>query len=284
MNPQLDKFVRQVKEKMEAADAVPGKKALEERTKLSAYIAEQTQNLMSQGISVMEIQGALRAAADTVEQTYAPDAADFFNDGKLERLELPIDTFTFFLPVEEATIAAFADGNLDEPGLMDHIRASFDITPLEMTEGLDFVLTGFGKKQELCDIIISGEIVAGRNGEAFIPEYLLVKEVDGYQYSVSDPAVFKSAGEVQFIVTLLEPFDKKTFFRKANGLVRYLKLSNNPIIKKLLKLPWLEDYDPRSVKKEADFIIGELWKEFTALREVYRKASEQGKGMLIFVG
>jgi hypothetical protein len=218
----------------------------------------------------MEIQDALQAAAGRVEQTYAPDA-DEFDAETGERLEPPIQAFTFFLPIEETVITAFAGGTIDEPGLIEHIRRSAAITPLEMTEGLDLVVSDFGKNQALCAIITGGEIVAGNNGEAFIPEYLTVKEADAYQYVVADPAVFKSAGEVQSIAALLEPFDQKTFVRKA-------------AVKKLLKSGWLEGYDPRSVKKEAGYIINELWKEFTALREVYRRASEQRKGMLIFAG
>jgi hypothetical protein len=271
MNPQLNEFVLQVREKMEEVDTASGQKALELQTKLSVYIAEQTQNLMNQGISIMEIHGALQAAADRVEQTYAPDE-DEFNEETGERLDWPINVVTFFLPIEEATITAFADGNIDKSGLMDHIRISADSTSLEMTEGLDLVLSDFGKNQALYNVISNGEIVAeGDSGEAFIPEYLTIKEADGYQYSVSDPAVFKSAEEVQSIAALLEPFDQKTFFKKAD-------------IKKLLKSGWLDGYDPRSVKKEADYIIDELWKEFTALLEVYRRASEQRKGMLIFAG
>jgi hypothetical protein len=69
----------------------------------------------------------------------------------------------------------------------------------------------------------------------------------------------------------LEQFDQKTFFKKVD-------------IKKLLKSGWLDGYDPRSVKKETNYIIDELWKEFTILLKVYRRASEQRKGMLIFVG
>jgi hypothetical protein len=271
MNPQLNEFVLQVREKMEEADTASGQKALELQTKLSAYIAEQTQNLMNQGISIMEIQGALRAAADRVEQTYAPDE-DEFNEETGERLDWPVTVVTFFLPIEEATITGFAGGNIDKSGLMDHIRLSADSASFEMTEGLDLVLSDFGKNQELYNVISNGEIVAeGNSGEAFIPEYLTIKEADGYQYSVSDPAVFKSAAEVQSIAALLEPFDQKTFFKKAD-------------IKKLLKSGWLDGYDPRSVKKEADYIFDELWKEFTVLLEVYRRASKQRKGMLIFVG
>jgi hypothetical protein len=270
MNPQLNEFVLQVRKKMEEADAASGQKALELQTNLSVYIAEQTQSLMNQGISIMEIQDALRAATDRVEQTYAPDA-DEFNEETGERLELPLNVIAFFLPIEEAAITAFAGGNFGKPELMEHIRISTDSTALEMTEGLDLVLGEFGKNQALYNVISQGEIVTGSGGEAFIPEYLTIKEADGYQYAVNDPAVFKSAAEVQSIAALLEPFDQKTFFKKAD-------------IKKLLKSGWLDGYDPRSVKKEAGYIIDELWKEFTALLEVYRRASEQRKGMLIFTG
>jgi hypothetical protein len=206
-----------------------------------------------------------------VEQTYAPDE-DEFNEETDERLEWPIHVLTFFLPIEEATITAFAGGNIDKSGLMDHICISADSASFEMTEGLDLVLSDFGKNQALYNVISSGEIVAeGNSGEAFMPEYLTIKEAGDSQYSVHDPAVFKSAAEVQSIAALLESFDQKTFFKKAD-------------IKKLLKSGWLDGYDPRSVKKEADYIIDELWKEFTALLEVYRRASKQRKGMLIFVG
>jgi hypothetical protein len=270
MNTELDEFARQVKAKMEQVDTASGKKALELQTELSAYIAAQTQSLMNQGISIMKIQNALRAATDRVEQTHAPDADE--SDAELgERLEPPLYVFTFFLPIEEATITAFSAGDFDDLALIERIRISPDIIQLEMSRGLELVLSDFDKNPELSDVVSGGEIVAGSDGEAFMPEELIIKEEGGFQYYVSDPAVFKTAQEVQSINTLLESFDQKTFFKKAD-------------IKKLLKSGWLEDYNPRSVKKEADYIIAELWKEFISLREVYRKAAEQQKGMFIFVG
>jgi hypothetical protein len=268
MNPQLDEFALHIREKTEEMDTASGQEALELQTQLSVYIAEQTQSLVNQGISMVEIQGALRAAADRVEQTYAPDA-DKFDEETGEGLESPVIVFTFFLPIGEAAIAAFAEGNFNDPELMERIR--LESTPLEMTEGLYLVLGDFDNDQALYNVITGGEIVAGSGGEAFIPEYLTIKEADGYQYSVSDPAVFKSTAEVQSIAALLEPFDRETFSSKAG-------------IEKLLESGWLDGYDPRPVKKEADYIIDGLWKEFTVLREVYRRASEQRKGMLIFVG
>jgi hypothetical protein len=270
MNPELEKFVRQVKEKMTELDTASGQKALELQTELSAYIAEQTQGLMNQGVSIGEIQDALRAATGRAEQTYAPDA-DESDEEMNEQLEQPVRVSTFFQPIDETTITAFAAGDFDESGLLEHIRMSSDIISLEMPEGLELVVSDFGKNHALRNVITNGEIIAGSNGEAFIPEYLTVKEADGCQYTVNDPAVFQSAEEVQSIAALLEVYNRKTFFKKAD-------------IKKLIQSGWLEGYDPRLVKKEAAYIIEELWKEFTALREVYRRASEQRKGMLIFAG
>ena len=119
MNPELDQFVRQVREKMEELDTASGQKALELQTELSTYITEQTQSLMSRGVSIIEIQNTLRAATDRVEQTYAPDA-DEFDEAMTERLEPPVSVFTFFQPIEEAIITAFAAGDFDESRLMEH--------------------------------------------------------------------------------------------------------------------------------------------------------------------
>ena len=88
---------------------------------------------------------------------------------------------------------------------------------------------------------------------------------------ISEPMVFKTADEVRTLKKLLEPITQNFFYKKAD-------------IKKLIKAGWLADYDKRSVKKEADFIIGELWKEFVTLKKVYRKAAEQQKGMVVFIG
>lgn len=269
MNPAINQFVRGVKEKMAEADAASGRRAVELQAELSAYIVRQTRNLVSRGVPVAELQDALRAATGRVEQSYAPDA-DKPGEETGERLEPPVSAFTVFQPLEETVIAGFASGGIDGPLLMERIRGASNSTALEMTEGLELVLSDFGKNRLLCRVITGGEIVAGSDGEAFMPEYLTVKE-EGCQYLVSDPAVFKSAEEVQSLARLLEPFDRKIFFKKAD-------------IKKLIKFGWLEGYDLRQVKKEAQYIIDELWKECTALKEVYRRASEQRKGMLIFAG
>lgn len=229
------------------------------------------QELMKQGLSVAEIQDTLRAALDDmVPQTYAPDADDA-DDESDELLESPVGVAVYYIPMEEAVIDAFADGGLDKKGLMERIYASTDFVPLELGEGISFVLIDFGKDEVMEDVTDGGEIVAGPDGEAFMPEHLRVTEADGYQYTVCEPMAFKTAKEVQAIFTLIEPITEKVFVKKAN-------------IKKLIKSGWLEGYDKKSVIKEANYIIGGLWEEFVQLREIYRKATEEMKGILNFVG
>lgn len=55
-------------------------------------------------------------------------------------------------------------------------------------------------------------------------------------------------------------------------------------IKKLIKSGWLDDYDKRSVKKEADYIKTTLLAQFAMLRTPYLQATALGKGMAVFVG
>jgi hypothetical protein len=268
-NPRLDEFVRQVQAKTAEAAAASGVKAAALQSELSRFIVENTTKLMKKCLSVTEIQDALRTATGTVPQTYAPDADESGEDYS-EHLDPPVAVTEYYLPLEDAAIAAFAKSELNAAWLFTRIRESPDIAPITMAEGLALIVTDFGKKPELQDVT-GGEVVAGPDGEAFMPEYLSVTDAEDYSFLVCEPVVFKTAEEVRSIRTLLESPDKKLFFNKAN-------------IKKLLKAGWLGGYGKRSVKKEADYILGELWNEFVLLREVYRTAANQNLGIAIITG
>ena len=280
----LNEFARQVREQFDKLNAAKGKEAEQLQTELSAFITEQTMAFVKQGLPVLQIQEALRTATDMVPQTYAPDdSGDDSGEDSGEALEPPVGSVAYFLPVEESLIASFTAGKLKAAALMDMIGASPDIAGIEMTDGLDLVLTDYGKNMALDDATGGGEIVAGPDGEAFMPENLEIRYLDVSSETmpdeslavrhctISEPMVFKTAPEVKSLKALLDPITQDVFYNKAN-------------IKKLIKAGWLSDYDKRSVKKEAGFIIGELWKEFSALKKVYRKAVEQQKGMVVFMG
>jgi hypothetical protein len=268
-NPGLDEFVHQARAKT-AEIGASGAKAEALQSELSRFIVENTTRLMQAGISVVEIQDALRDAADTVPQTYAPDADESGGDSG-EPLEPPVAVTEYYVPLEDAATAAFAKGEMDAAWLLTRIKESPDCTPITMGEGIALIITDFGKKPDLQNATGGGEVVAGPDGEAFMPEYLSVTDTEDYSFLVCEPVVFKTADEVRSLSTLLESPDKKLFYNKAN-------------IKKLIKAGWLDGYDKRAVKKEAAYIFGELWNEFVLLREVYHKAAKQQQGIVIITG
>ncbi|GHT14479.1 hypothetical protein FACS189426_20850 [Bacteroidia bacterium] len=266
----LAEFARLTRDKTDEVNGASGKKAVELQTALSRFIGEQTRLLIARGLSVAEIQDALRAAADAVPQTYAPNAAEPESDSG-GALEPPISETVYFLPMEESVIAAFAAGELDSAGLMGSICVSPDVTPLELTEGLALVLTDFGRQPKFEEATGGGEIVAGPDGEAFIPERLSVTEPEAGERLICEPMVFKAADEVRALAALLMPVDEKTFRKRVN-------------VRKLLKFGWPHGYGKHPVKEEADYIIAALLAEFAMLRTSYLKAAAHGKGMAVFVG
>jgi hypothetical protein len=269
-NPGLNEFVRQAQAKTAEAAAAPGPQGEALQSGLSRFIVENTRRLMQEGLSVAEIQDALRAAVDTVPQTYAPDADKSGGDyGEL--LEPPVGVTEYYAPLEDAAAAALTKGELDAARFFFRLRESPDSTPITMGDGIALIITDFGKKPELQDAAGGGEALAGPDGEAFMPEYLSVTDAEDYSFLVCEPVVFKTAEEVRSISAMLESPDKKLFYHKAN-------------IKKLITAGWLDGYDKRAVKKEAAYILGELWNEFVLLREVYRKAASQQQGMAIITG
>jgi len=217
------------------------------------------------------IQKRIQEATEPVPAQGAAQRPDDEIPDETEYLEGEISSVVYFAPMSEKVIAAFGSGAMNKNAFMKEIRASQDVVSLEMTEGLSLVLTNYGKNIDFEEVTDGGEVVADSSGEAFIPEHIEVTAEDGMSFIVCDPTVFKFPDEVKTILAQIENIDKSAFYKKAN-------------IKKLLKSGWLEGYDKRSVKEEADYIISELWNEFVDLQKVYRKAAEQNKGLLLIVG
>ena len=177
----------------------------------------------------------------------------------------PLYIFLCFLPMKDKTIDAFAAGKLNENDMMKQLRSSPDITALHMMDGLELVLTDYGKNPSMK--VSDGEIVVGSDGEDFMPKPLDVRQTDYFIYG--DPMMFQTPKEVEALYGSLKLITQKDFFKKAN-------------IKKLLKCGWMEDNDPKEILEDADIIISQLWEEFVRLQEVYKKATEKRCGMAIF--
>ena len=266
-NEALQNFASQVREKTLAVNSAKGKDAEQLNMELSMFIGTQMPKIMAEGVSVQEIQDALQAATDFVEQTYAPDAVESVEEHS-EMLEPPISETTYFAPLDEEVIADFAAGELEPTELMLQICGQPDFAAFEDLTGVELVLTDFGKSSELEEASYGGEVIANKDGEAFMPEYLAFSNKDGGGICLCEPMVFKTAEEVAEICKILEPFSEGVFKKQAN-------------IKKLVKAEWV---DKLTAKKEADYIVGDLWGDFRRLSEVYKSAWAQNKGVAIFVG
>ncbi len=183
MNRQLTEFAQSVRVKTEAVNTAKHQDILSLQTALSEYISDRTQALMRQGLSVTDIQNALRAAIeDTEPQVSQPDAADTPEETD-EMLEPPVSQMVYYLPMPETMITDFSAGALDKNGLMERICASPDIAALAMADEISLVLAGFDKDKTLEKATEGGEIVAGPDGEAFMPEHLHVTSFDNMQYA-----------------------------------------------------------------------------------------------------
>ena len=265
----VSEFARQVREKTDEVRTLKGRAAEDKQREVALFIGQRIQELMALGISVMEIQDAMRAATDVVPQTYAPDAEE---NADSEDMDASVFELTYFVPMDEATVTAFAEGKIDDTGLMKIILGYSERPYITMPEGLDLVLTEFGKYPDMEEASGGGEIVADNEGNAFIPEHLDITEADsGYSFLIAEPMVFKTADEVKAISESLNLISEEDFLKKAN-------------IKKLIKSGWLDGYDKRSVKKNAEYIIDMLCEEFETLQDIYNIAAGQNIGMLIFAG
>lgn len=264
----LLQFADEVRQRTLGINSATGKEAERLQIELSAYISENIQAFLQEGLNMSDIQNALRTGTDDlVPQTYAPDGDG--NDDGIEMVQ-PIEVVTYFAPLDEMVIAAFAKNELDGYGLEAVINAQAPESIGDLI-GLELVLTDFGRSPEFTEVMEGGEIVADKNGEAFMPERLTMTEHDGGGFHICVPMIYKTAGEVKKLATMLNNIDERMFRKKAD-------------IRKLIKSGWLDDYDKRSIKREADNIIAELATQFVLLRKTYLRAAAREMGLVIFVG
>ena len=130
-------------------------------------------------------------------------------------MDQTIGILTYFCPMDEKAVTDFAAGTIDGKQLMEIICASPDLQPFDNLEGIEHILTGFGKDPAYEEVTEGGEIVAGPDGEAFIQVSITVTRVDGYQYMICQPMVFKTRDEVKSVCELLQPIDEKNLYQQG---------------------------------------------------------------------
>jgi len=262
----LEDFSKDIREKMEETVFSKNKYSKKREREMILYIAERTGEMVKLGVSEEKIHSALDAAGDAVRRTAREEGLSGFED---DPDESPDAGIVCVLPMHEDTVKAFSSGDIGDEGLMNAIDEKMpDLAIVDLAEGLELVLTGFGKDMSMDGVVYGGEIVAGSDGEAVIPECLEVTAPDGESFEICEPMVFKTNSEIRAILARLEPIDEKTFSKKAS-------------INKLVRSGWLDNIV--SAKKDSEWIKKMLWYDLETLRKAYRKAAEDGNGTVTFI-
>ncbi|MDR3201113.1 MAG: YfbM family protein [Spirochaetales bacterium] len=280
-------------------NGMKAKKLLEMQTELSGFITDTTRKLMAAGLGITGIQNALRAAPDRVPNSYASDAdedddavidedgdcddGDYDDDYAIDAYKkngkdfseklspeqiLSMKIFTVFAAVDKELITAFEEGRTGGQELMDEIGKANTSVSLKGTETISLVAGNY-REDSGFDNISGGEILAGPDGQAFLPEWFEVKDENGCRSQICEPLVYKDAEEVWEVCALARKIDEKTFFRQFD-------------IKKLIKADMFPLLDARDVKKHKKEIALSLWESFGKLKDFYEKAAAAGKWAAIF--
>ena len=271
---ELDAYARQVRERIAKIRAATDEHAAQLQTDLSQYITRQTQTLMAKGVPITKIQDAVRAATDILPQTHTPTPDDDTGTHANATVhnEGDINEILCFLPLDDSIIAAFTNGKLPEPALLKLLRDSPETETFELLEGIDHVLTDYGKTNAYDDATGGGNIVPGPDGEALIPDPIVIIKSDGTHVTVRKIAIHKPAADVREIAATLKPLDGTAFLKKFD-------------INKLHQAGYLDGYDSdsiKAIKEESEQIAETLREEYTRLRDIYTRAAKSGKGVLIF--
>lgn len=174
-----------------------------------------------------------------------------------------------FAAVGKQIIRDFENGGMDEKRFVE-ILAGAERIGLRQIDRAAHILADGDDFSEYYEIMGSGEILAGGDGEALVIDPLSFEYEDGGGFEICDPAVYMTNEEVKKAAGILSGVDE-TKFKDAFDLK----------MKKLTK--WrLLNKKKKALKENAGEIFELLWNETDALKTFYRKAGDDGNCAVIF--
>jgi hypothetical protein len=297
---ELDRFIAEAGQYQSRVDEaqkqrVDPKTLLKMQGDFSTFIVSKTTELVGLGISVAAVQDAIRKAMDRVPNTYAPvssaertsvsegsppDISEEEEIGEMENLEEALKNFSrmdflvIFSAVDKTVVTGFEDGTINKDTLWK-LLANEQLILKNTFESLSMVLGNYRKESEF-DAIAFGDILAGSDGEALIPEWfkLFTERMEVY----SDPVMYKDSREIKEACGLMRGIDKKTFLKQFN-----IKKLIKDDIEELTRLTMPSVLpDERKIIKHKDEIAEKLWKDFERLKAFYAEASRNRKWIVVY--
>lgn len=174
-----------------------------------------------------------------------------------------------FAAVGKQNIRDFENGSTEESRFID-ILVNAERIGLRQIDRAAHVLANDDEFSEYYDIMGSGEILAGGDGEALIIDPVSFEYEDGGGFEICDPAVYMTNEEVKKAAGILSAVDETVF-----------KDAFDRRMKKLTKRSFLNK-KKKALKENADEIFELLWNETDALRKFYEKAAADGNYAVVF--
>jgi len=250
----LMEFAEEIKSRSAVIKGLRGDEAMQQQMNLSTYIGSRMQELLSQGYDVFEVQKCLRDAMEAAEKeevkTVSNESDSNISDISKEETDIDeIDTISSFFAIDSQRIRDYSEGKISKKDFVEVLKQSEKLFA-EQLELLEFVL-GDDKDNDFTDIF-TGEVLAGADGEAFVPQWLEFGGANGAVNIISEPATYRTASEVKEAVTVFENINEKIFKKRVKS-------------KKLGKL----------IDSEV------LWESFIELKDFYIQAADKDKSVLL---
>ena len=269
MDQRLQDFTRQIAEQTKAVQSLHGDEAMAAQTKLSLYIGEQMQVLLAAGLNVYDIQDCMRAAME--EPSPATDTEETSSDEEASEEITSMDDInpaTHFVALNEELIRQFETGAISKQDFIHHLTVGKHFAS-DAIELIAAVLGGYGKTDAFEIIDEGGEILAGADGEALIPEWLEFEESNGPRYAMCDPMTYKTVEETGQVYSLIASVDEEAFSKRWD-------------IKKLIKSQEISGDEAKIMKKQSDELLLATLENYTQLLHFYKEAADSGKAVVVF--
>lgn len=260
----LEAFVKHVQQKTAEVQSLKPKEAEKVQMELAAYIGAKMQELMAEGADINVVQEKLRSAMNYVPNSYAPSVEEA-DETSIESLE-NLNPQTYMFAVKNELLDAFFTGELSEK---EFIRQIADKTwfVAKLLDVMQVVLGEYGKDKRFETFAAGGEIVAGPDGEALIPQWLEGVTPEGQNFAICEAATYKEAFEINDEYELIKNMAQEDFFARWN-LNKFAKYQGLGFIEKL------------SLKKYEEEFCYEMLQEFLQIQNFYLEAAKGGNAVV----
>lgn len=175
---------------------------------------------------------------------------------------------TNFITADPEYIKDFENGNSDKKAFMDILK-KLPVFSCETFEIIDYILTGRNADSPMTVFTGEGEILASRDGEDLLFEWIDFETENNIRYSMREPAVYKNTEDLKKAVKLSLSVERERFEKNFN----FEKMKNEGVF-----IAGDEQY----VKDNKEEIVSVSYEDFIKIRKLYYNALNQGKYVILF--